>query len=63
MAATSASNAWAVGSTGSFLSPKPLIVHWNGTSWKQVPSSGLPSGELSGRGRHLRQQRLGGRRH
>jgi serine/threonine-protein kinase len=45
--ATSASNAWAVGSTGSFLSPKPLIVHWNGTGWKQTPSSGLPSGELS----------------
>ena len=46
VAATSASNAWAVGSAGSFLSPKPLIAHWNGTSWKQVPSSGLPGGEL-----------------
>jgi hypothetical protein len=44
--ATSASSAWAVGSTGSDLSPKPLIAHWNGTSWKQAPSSGLPSGEL-----------------
>jgi hypothetical protein len=44
--ATSATNAWAVGSTGSFLSPKPLIAHWNGTSWKRAPSSGLPSGEL-----------------
>ena len=47
VAATSATNAWAVGSTGSFDSPKPLIVQWNGTSWKQAPSSGLPSGELS----------------
>ena len=47
VAATSANNAWAVGSTGSFDSPKPLIVHWNGTSWKQAPTSGLPSGELS----------------
>ena len=46
VAATSASNAWAVGSAGSSLSPKPLIAHWNGTSWKQVPSSGLPGGEL-----------------
>jgi eukaryotic-like serine/threonine-protein kinase len=47
VAATSATNAWAVGSTGSFDSPEPLIVHWNATSWKQAPSSGLPSGELS----------------
>ena len=47
VAATSADNAWAVGSTGSNLSPKPLIAHWNGTSWKQTRSSGLPSGELS----------------
>jgi hypothetical protein len=47
VAATSATNAWAVGSTGSSLSPKPLIAHWNGTSWKQVPSSGLSGGRLS----------------
>jgi hypothetical protein len=46
VAATSANNAWAVGSTGSDLSPKPLIAHWNGTSWKQVPSPG-PSGRVS----------------
>ena len=37
VAATSASNAWAVGTTGRLRS-KPLIVHWNGTAWKQVPS-------------------------
>ncbi len=37
MAATSASNAWAVGGTSSGQS---LILHWNGTSWKQVPSAG-----------------------
>ena len=36
MAATSASNAWAVGSTVG--SDKTLILHWNGTTWKQVPS-------------------------
>jgi eukaryotic-like serine/threonine-protein kinase len=45
--ATSADNAWAVGSSGSFASPTPLIAHWNGTSWRQVPGSGLPSGELA----------------
>jgi hypothetical protein len=35
VAATSASNAWAVG-TG--INGKTLIVHWNGTAWKTVPS-------------------------
>jgi hypothetical protein len=35
VAATSASNAWATGDNGSGGS---LIVHWNGTAWKQVPS-------------------------
>jgi hypothetical protein len=35
VAATSARNAWAVGSTSS---GKSLILHWNGTVWKQVPS-------------------------
>jgi hypothetical protein len=34
VAATSASNAWAVG----FHSAQTLILHWNGTTWKQVPS-------------------------
>jgi hypothetical protein len=38
--ATSASNAWAVGSADS----KTLIIHWNGSTWKQVPS---PSPEAS----------------
>jgi hypothetical protein len=47
VAATSASSAWAVGSTGSVFSHRPLIVHWNGTSWKQTSSSGLPGGALS----------------
>ena len=35
VAATSASNAWAVGPARS---GKPVILHWNGTTWKQVPS-------------------------
>jgi hypothetical protein len=46
VAVTSASNAWAVGASGNGLHPKPLIAHWNGTSWKQVPTSGIASGQL-----------------
>ena len=38
VAATSAASAWAVGSTAIACSAKPLILHWNGTSWKRVPS-------------------------
>jgi len=38
VAATSAGNAWAVGSDGS---GKTLIVHWNGTAWTRVPSPSL----------------------
>ena len=39
VAATSAHSAWAVGSsfTGTG-SPRTLIVHWNGTAWRRVPS-------------------------
>ena len=36
--ATSETNAWAVGSTGSSSSAKTLILHWNGTAWKRVAS-------------------------
>jgi hypothetical protein len=35
VAATSAGNAWAVGSTPS-LAGSTLILHWNGTAWEQV---------------------------
>ena len=35
VAATSASDAWAVGATDA---GGTLIVHWNGSSWQQVPS-------------------------
>ena len=50
VAATSASNAWAVGSTSSSTSnPKTLIVRWNGTAWMRVPSpSAGASSSLSG---------------
>src|SRR5690348_10520518 len=39
VAATSATNAWAVG-TADF---RPLILHWDGTTWKQVPSPAPPA--------------------
>jgi hypothetical protein len=35
VAATSASNAWAVGSSFSGI----LLLHWNGTKWAQQPVS------------------------
>jgi hypothetical protein len=39
VAATSASNAWAVGtSTHTFSSSQTLIAHWNGSAWTRVPS-------------------------
>jgi hypothetical protein len=42
VAATSASNAWAVGCAGHCFGPMAttatMIVHWNGTAWKSVPS-------------------------
>jgi hypothetical protein len=38
VAATSARNAWAVGSWSSGTTPRMLIEHWNGRIWKQVPS-------------------------
>jgi hypothetical protein len=36
VAAVSATDAWAVGDLGQ--EDTPLIVHWNGSSWTQVPS-------------------------
>ena len=47
--ATSARNAWAVGEAGD---PdkgytKTLILHWNGTAWKTVPSPGNARGASS----------------
>jgi hypothetical protein len=45
---TSATNCMAVGSLKSTLSAptKPLAVHWNGTSWKTVPTT-APSGSTN----------------
>jgi hypothetical protein len=44
VAATSASSAWAVGTTG--FGDQALIEHWNGTAWTQVPSPNLGGGQL-----------------
>lgn len=38
VAAVSASNAWAVGSTGSQAAEKVLMLHWNGKSWARLTS-------------------------
>ncbi len=41
----------------------PLILHWNGTTWQQVPSNSQSAdAELSSGSHHLRPRRLG-RRH
>jgi hypothetical protein len=38
VAATSSGNAWAVGEYQSGQVNRTLIVHWNGKTWRQVPS-------------------------
>jgi len=43
VAATSAGNAWAVGESNLHA----LILHWNGTAWKRVPSPSPPGSLLS----------------
>jgi hypothetical protein len=49
VAAVSARNAWAVGFTGSISGAHgSLIVHWNGTAWRRVPSPDSRGGWLSG---------------
>src|SRR5262249_40913237 len=47
VAATSSTNAWAVGGHADRTTGRTLIEHWNGTAWTQVPS---PSPGGSGRG-------------
>jgi len=47
VAATSARNAWAVGESGA-AHPRALIVRWNGTAWKNVPSPAPAGSGLSG---------------
>jgi hypothetical protein len=49
VATVSASNAWAVGSTGVGASTEPLMLHWNGRSWSRVTTPGVlkSAGQLS----------------
>lgn len=47
VAATSPSNAWAVGTT-SLSAPRTLIVHWNGTRWRRVSGPAPAGGVLLG---------------
>lgn len=49
VAALSATDVWAVGSFGEFISPEAQIQHWDGTAWtlSQLPIN-LPRGELLG---------------
>jgi hypothetical protein len=49
VAATSASNAWAVGDYNNGIAKQTLIEHWNGTSWRQVPSPN-PGGSANDNG-------------
>jgi hypothetical protein len=44
VAATSTRNAWAVGSYDAGAGPKTLIEHWNGTTWRIVPSPNPANG-------------------
>ena len=48
VAATSASNAWAVGTYFKNGIPKPLLLHWNGKAWKQVTAASLDGSSVSG---------------
>lgn len=48
VAASSTSNAWAVGTYFKNGVPKPLFLRWNGKAWKQVTSSSLDSSSASG---------------
>ena len=48
VAATSASNAWAVGFALDTPSPTSVILHWNGTAWRRVSSPDSRGGLLQG---------------
>lgn len=48
VAATSGTNAWAVGQTGFGSSGKPLIVHWNGKAWSSQTAPGGAGADLVG---------------
>jgi hypothetical protein len=49
VAATSARNAWAVGTYNTSSAQRTVILHWNGRAWKLVPNpSPGPEPGLSG---------------
>jgi hypothetical protein len=49
VAAVSAHNVWAVGFTGNLAGAHgSLIVRWNGTMWRRVPSPDSPGSQLNG---------------
>jgi hypothetical protein len=48
VAATSASDAWAVGSSGPYEDSKAVIEHWDGSAWKRVLNFSFNSNTLSG---------------
>jgi hypothetical protein len=48
VAASSSTNAWAVGSYGARLADPPVVERWNGKVWKIQPSSNFPNGVLFG---------------
>ena len=62
--ATSARDAWAVGQTVKGTVAQTLIAHWDGSSWKRVPSPNPSAHQQRAprRRRHLRQERVGGGR-
>ncbi len=49
VAATSSSNAWAVGYCNTDTADQTLVLHWNGTKWSKVasPSPSCPAGGIS----------------
>jgi len=49
MAASSTSDVWAVGyqDTGVNFDPQPLIEHWDGTTWQEIPSARVPTDQVS----------------
>lgn len=48
VAAVSAGDAWAVGSAGAYGRPHALTEHWDGVSWKRVPTRLSAGGSLYG---------------
>lgn len=48
VAAVSARDVWAVGDMTGKTGPRPLIMHWNGTVWTQIPCPAPPRSGLDG---------------